>query len=62
MATALVQILAEKNFVSIAIIRWNYTVAAIAGKGVVTPTNARKEAGPTGRRSWLFLTYNFYKQ
>ena len=45
MATALVQILAEKNFVSIAIIRWKHTVAAVAGKGVVTPKNARKEAG-----------------
>ena len=50
MATALATILAEKNFVSIAIIRWNYTVAAIAGKGLGTPTNAGKEVGPTGRR------------
>ena len=45
MASAFVEILADVNFVSIAITRTNNSVAAIAGKGWVTASAARREAG-----------------
>ena len=57
MATAFVEILADVNFVSIAIIRPKNSVAAIAGKGLVTATNARREAGPTRGRSCREAVY-----
>ena len=45
MASAFVEILADVNFVSIAITRTNKSVAAIAGKGWITASAARTEAG-----------------
>ena len=45
MASEFVEILADGNFVSIAITQTNNSVAAIAGKGWVTAIAARTEAG-----------------
>ncbi len=45
MASAFVEMLADANFVSIAITLSTNSVAAIAGKGWVTASAARREAG-----------------
>ena len=68
MAFAFVEILADVNFVSIAITRTNNSVAAIAGKGWVTASAARREAGlwavlqRTGHRSCRVVPHHVVLQ